>query len=102
MTAMVLKIELMERDAETVFMLVGRITSQDVQRLKARLADAANRVALDLQQVQLVDLDAVHFLAESERNGVGLRRVPPYIREWIQRERPRVGTPQAAAPSSHR
>ena len=72
-------------------MLIGRITSPDVQDLKARVADEANPVALDLQQVRLVDLDAVRFLAAAERRGVELRNVPKYVREWIFVETPRLG-----------
>jgi anti-anti-sigma regulatory factor len=88
---MVLKTELVQSDSETVFLLIGRITSRDVQQLKARIADARNSVALDLGQVDLVDLDAVYFLATAERTGITLRHLPPYVREWIQLERSRVG-----------
>jgi ABC-type transporter Mla MlaB component len=83
---MVLKIELLQTGSGTVLTLIGRITSHDVQRLKAQLADLKHSVALDLGQVHLVDLDAVHFLAESQRMGVELRRLPPYVREWIRLE----------------
>jgi hypothetical protein len=55
--------------------------------LKAHLADARGLVALDLQQVRLVDLDAVRFLAVAERRGVQLRHVPPFVRAWILLER---------------
>ncbi len=72
-------------------MLIGRIASPDVQDLKARVAEEPNPVALDLQQVRLVDLDAVHFLATAERRGVELRNLPQYVREWISVETPRLG-----------
>ncbi len=72
-------------------MLIGRITSPDVQDLKARVSEEPNPVALDLQQVRLVDLDAVHFLAAAERGGVELRNLPQYVREWIFAEKPRLG-----------
>jgi hypothetical protein len=72
-------------------MLIGRITSPDVQDLKARVAEEPNPVALDLQHVRLVDLDTVHFLAVAERSGVELRNLPQYIREWICVETPRLG-----------
>ena len=75
----------------TIFRLIGRITSPDVQQLKAEIAEARNRVTLDLQQVWLVDLDAVHFLAAAEQNGIELRGLPKYIRAWIVLEKPRVG-----------
>jgi hypothetical protein len=87
---MVLKIEPLPTGSGTVLALIGRITSPDVQRLKVQLADMKPFVALDLGQVQLVDLDAVHFLAELQREGIGLRRLPPYVREWIRLETQRL------------
>ena len=88
---MTLRIEQITHDSETIFTLIGRITSPDVQQLKAEIAEARNRVTLDLQQVWLVDLDAVHFLAAAEQHGIHLRRLPQYVRAWILQEKPRVG-----------
>lgn len=88
---MVLRIEQVADDSETIFTLIGRITSPEVQQLKAEIAETRNRVTLDLQQVWLVDLDAVHFLAAAEQHGIHLRHLPQYVREWILQEKPRVG-----------
>ena len=87
---MVLKIEELPGDSGTTFTLIGRITSPDVQDLKARLAEASNPVAFDLEDVRLVDLDAARFLAAAERRGVELRQVPQYVREWILLEKLRL------------
>ena len=87
---MVLKIELIKSESDTVFRLIGRIGSLDVQQLKARIAEVQNRVTLDLEQVHLVDLDAVCFLADADRRGIVLRNVPRYVREWILLEKPRI------------
>jgi anti-anti-sigma regulatory factor len=87
---MTLRIEQIADDSETIFRLIGRITSPDVQQLKAEIAEARNRVTLDLEQVSLVDLDAVHFLAEAEQQGIHLRSLPQYVRAWIFEEKPRV------------
>lgn len=84
---MVLKIERVESNGLTVFMLVGSLGSQEVQQLKAHIGEARNGFALDLDQVRLVGLDAAHFLATAERSGVELRRAPRYVREWIDLER---------------
>ena len=88
---MVLRIEPAPNDSPTLLKLVGRIASPDVQELKALIAEMPNPVALDLQEVELVDLDAVHFLAAAERRGVELSNLPQYIREWIFVETPRLG-----------
>ena len=87
---MFLRIEDVSSESETALSLSGRITSRDVQQLKARIGDARGPVALELQQVRLVDLDAVRFLAAAERGGVELRQVPPFIRAWILLERRRL------------
>ncbi len=81
----------MPSDSQTIVMLIGRITSPDVQRLKEQIAEVPGPVALDLQQVLLVDLDAARFLAAAERRGIELRHLPPYVREWVNLEKPRLG-----------
>ncbi len=43
--------------------------------------------AIDLKNVLLVDREGVKLLALSEANGTELRNCPPYIREWVTRER---------------
>ena len=83
----ILKIEDVSSESETALTLSGRITSGDVQQLKARIAEARGPVALELQQVRLVDLDTVRFLAAAERGGVELRNIPPFVRAWILLER---------------
>jgi len=42
---------------------------------------------IDFKNVLLVDREAVKVLALSETNGTELRNSPPYIREWVTRER---------------
>ena len=44
------------------------------------------RIVLDLQDLNLVDRDVVIFLAKCEAD-VQIKNCPPYIREWIRRER---------------
>jgi len=87
---MFLRIEDVSSESDTALSLSGRITSRDVQQLKARIGETVGPFALDLAQVRLVDLDAVRFLAAAERGGVELRRVPPFVRAWILLERPKL------------
>jgi hypothetical protein len=47
----------------------------------------AQRLVLNLDQVKLVDREAVCFLAACETSGVQLNQCAPYIREWINREK---------------
>jgi hypothetical protein len=42
-----------------------------------------------LEEVDLVDIDAVRFLNAFESMGVSILHCSPYIREWMVRERSR-------------
>jgi hypothetical protein len=68
----------------------GRITNQDVDTLRNAIEEEASAVAIDLKNVVLVDREAVKFLARRELNGNALRNCPPYIREWVTRERTEI------------
>jgi hypothetical protein len=67
----------------------GRIAGQDVDMLRALLAEETSAVAIDLKEVLLVDREAVKLLALHESDGAELRNCPAYIREWVTRERER-------------
>jgi anti-anti-sigma regulatory factor len=88
---MVLKIEKVSDGPNVLLRLSGRIESQQVQELKAQIDGSKKKFILDLEHVRLVDLDAVHFLAVCEAKGIELRHCPPYVREWILLEKPRMG-----------
>jgi hypothetical protein len=74
-------------DDIVVLCISGRITKQDVDTIRNVIEDEASAVALDLKNVDLVDRDSVKFLAQRELNGTVVRNCPPYIREWVTRER---------------
>jgi hypothetical protein len=65
----------------------GQITKQEMDTLRNVIEGEANAVTLDLKNVDLVDREAVKFLAQRELNGSVLRNCSPYIREWVTRER---------------
>jgi hypothetical protein len=88
---MVLKIVKVSDGPNILLRLSGRIESQQVQELKAQIDGSEKKFIFDLEHVRLVDLDAVHFLAVCEAKGIELRHCPPYMREWILLERPRIG-----------
>jgi flagellar biogenesis protein FliO len=48
-------------------------------------------VVLDLEEVMLVDMDAVQFLVACETEGIQLLHCLPYIRAWMDREQSRAG-----------
>src|ERR1700688_4369296 len=70
-----------------VLFVSGRITGEHVDMLRGVLEQESGGFAIDLKNVLLVDREAVKLLALSETNGTELRNCPPYIREWVTRER---------------
>ena len=70
-----------------VLFVSGRITGEHVDMLRGVLEQESGSFAIDLKNVVLVDREAVTLLALSEVHGAELRNSPPYIREWVKRER---------------
>ena len=68
-----------------VLVLSGRIEGDDVHELRKAIEGEpkGSEIALDLDEVRLVDRDAITYLAACEDDGVKLRRCPSYIRNWI-------------------
>jgi hypothetical protein len=82
----VLKIQRLA-NGEVVFKLSGRIEADEVGELRELLAleTAEGGLVLDLQDVTLVNQDAVTFLGGCEANRIKLENCPAYIRAWIDR-----------------
>jgi hypothetical protein len=94
--AMAFRIErLVSGDDLVVLRVSGRIHAEHVDMLRELLGLEKGRVAVDLREVALVDREAVSFLALSEAKGVELRNCAAYLREWVDRERPRNDTDRA-------
>src|ERR1700730_6675600 len=70
-----------------VLFISGRITGDNVDIFRGVLEQESGGFAIDLKNVLLVDREGVKLLALSEANGTELRNCPPYIREWVTRER---------------
>jgi len=72
-------------NAQVVFTLCGRIEADDLAEIQQQLAQETGTrdVVLDLQDVTLVNQDAVEFLARCEANNITFQRCPAYIRKWI-------------------
>lgn len=86
---MTLKIEKRLETQGTTIKLIGQIQQHDLGGLKDELQSSEPAIVLDLEEVFLVDEDAVRFLAECETQEVKLHNCSLYIRDWIQRERSR-------------
>lgn len=83
---MVLKIDRSADGRNVVLRLSGRMQSENLSQLKG-LMEQSTQVVLDLEDVKLVDVEVVQFLAACETRGAKLMHCSPYIREWILKEK---------------
>ena len=72
---------------KTRIRLSGQLRCEHVGQVKSEVERAGRRVALDLGEVDLVDINAVRFLNARESVGVSILHCSPYIREWMLQER---------------
>jgi len=70
-----------------VLFVSGCVTGEHVDMLRGVVEQESGGVAIDLKNVLLVDREAVKLLALSEDHATELRNCPPYVREWVTRER---------------
>ena len=86
-----------DRSADGKYMVLrlsGRMQSENLDQLRGLIGQSA-QVVLDLEEVKLVDVEAVRFLAACEARGTRLIHCSPYIREWIAKE---AGNPRSDNP----
>lgn len=86
---MTLRIETASDGYTATLRLIGRVESEYLNELQAQLRGLRPRLILDLNEVTLVDVGVVRFLVACAIEGIELRQCPPYIREWMDRERRR-------------
>ena len=86
---MTLKIEQIFGEGKTRIRLSGQLRSEHFGQLKTEIARHGSRVALDFEEVELVDIDGIRFLNECESGGVSILHCSRYIREWMLQERSR-------------
>ena len=78
-----------EANGEVVLRISGRLDGKNLAELKKLIeSEGADRsIVLDVRELMLVDHEAVRFLGQCESNGIKLQNCPPYICEWIARQR---------------
>jgi ABC-type transporter Mla MlaB component len=83
-----LKIERSVHDGNVRIVLSGRIEREQLAELQRLIdEDAPHKlVTLDLEDVRLVDREAVGFLTRCKGMGIRLENCSTYVREWISRE----------------
>ncbi|HEY3975282.1 MAG TPA: hypothetical protein VGM18_19930 [Candidatus Sulfotelmatobacter sp.] len=63
------------------------MAAEQVAELKEHFDCEYRNIILDLRDLRLADRDAVRFLRAGEADGMKLENCPPYIREWMDREK---------------
>jgi len=86
---MTLRIQKSSDDHSTTVRLSGRLLASHLPALSEQIESSTGMVVIDLEEVMLVDLDTVQFLARCEARRMELLHCSLYIREWISRENDR-------------
>jgi hypothetical protein len=86
---MTLRIERIPDKRGTRIRLSGAFRSEHVDQVKTEVERGGSQVALDLEEVDLVDVEGVRFLNACEAEGILVLNCSPYIWEWMLRERDR-------------
>jgi|SRR5579871_5434742 len=87
-----LKIEKETDGRVTILRLSGRIQSDRIACIRQALnGEGAGKMMLDLSDVTIVDIEGVRFLLGCEDEGIDVTQCPPWVREWMTRERTEEG-----------
>jgi hypothetical protein len=84
---MTFKIEKHRDGHSTTIRLIGRMRAEHLSELENQIRDSESKIVLDLEELNLVDVEAIRFLGICETQGVTLLNCSPYIRDWINKER---------------
>jgi hypothetical protein len=88
---MTCKIERLVSSEDTVVLRVcGRIQVEHLNIIKDLIERESRSVLFDLEEVMLVDREAVNLLALCELKGITLTNCPAFLREWVTEERRRM------------
>ena len=71
----------------TTIRLIGQFRAEHLPDLAAQIRTGVSRIVIDLEEITLVDLDAIRFLRDCETEGLVLINCSPYITTWIAKER---------------
>ena len=85
-----LNIEKHSDGQRTTIRLIGRMQAENVPAVEAAVKECMPTIVLNLEELALVDIEAVRFLNACESAGVVIVHCSPYIREWMLQERGRA------------
>jgi anti-anti-sigma regulatory factor len=81
------KIEKYRDGDSTTIRLIGRMRAEHLSELEKQIRESESKIVLDLEELNLVDVEAIRFLGMCETQGVTLVNCSPYVRDWIGKER---------------
>src|SRR5882724_2182037 len=84
---MTLRIEKASDEHGATIRLIGRMRAEHLDALDKQIRETGPAITLDLEEVTLVDVEIVRFLATCEERGATLLNCSPYICDWIGKER---------------
>ena len=73
----------------TTLRLSGSVQAEHLDLLADELEKHGPGTVVDLDEITLVDLEAIRFLNHCERSGIELRNCPSFVRAWMALERDR-------------
>ena len=84
---MTLRIEKDSDGQRTRIRLIGRMQREHIEELKAQIKAGGASVTLDMNEVSLVDVEVIRFLANCQKEGISVVHCSRYIYNWIAKER---------------
>ena len=78
--------------------LSGELRIAQLEQVKSETEACESPVSLDLEEVDLIDVEGVHFLNACEAKGIAVLHCSPYIREWMLQEQRARSVTKASAP----
>src|SRR5277367_3941119 len=82
-----LKIERISVKGRMRVRLIGTFKAEHINQVKAEIESCDPAPALDLEEVDLVDVEAVRFLNACRLKGIQVLHASAYIRTWMSQER---------------
>ena len=83
------KIERLAMQGIVVFRVSGHFQSEHVNTVQELIVRERGQLGFDLEELTLVDREAVSYLALCELQGVELKNCPPFLRDWVTNEKSR-------------
>jgi hypothetical protein len=71
---------------ETTLRLSGSLQAEHLDLLADQIESHPATTLIDLEEITLIGLEGIRFLAHCERSGIELRNCPPFVRVWIAME----------------